>query len=147
MMIAGGILIAIGLFSTIYGIYLNNSIEAQLTALFSNGNVNPGTGWIWIGVVFLIGGVVFLVLALKGKPAAFPKKVDFSGIPKKTTHCPHCNKQINTSSAFCPYCGKKITLNIEDNPEKDHKYVDISRNNAGESSRGNGFSAPTDADL
>ena len=58
MMIAGGILIAIGLFSTIYGIHLNNSIEAQLTALFNNGNVNPGTGWIWIGVVFLIAGRV-----------------------------------------------------------------------------------------
>ena len=64
MVITSIILIVLGIGSTIYGFYLNNSVEAQLNALFSSGNVDPGTAWIVVGVIALVIGIILLIVKL-----------------------------------------------------------------------------------
>lgn len=65
MTIVGIICIVAGVISAIYGISMNNSIEAQLTSLFSSGNANPGTMWIIIGVIAVVIGIVLLIAGRK----------------------------------------------------------------------------------
>lgn len=64
MLVVSVILIVLGIGSTIYGFYLNNSVEAQLNALFSSGNVDPGTAWIVVGVIALVIGIILLIVGL-----------------------------------------------------------------------------------
>ena len=61
------ILIVAGVISAIYGNSLNNSIEAQLKSVFSNGSANPGNIWLILGVIAIIIGIILLVVALKKK--------------------------------------------------------------------------------
>ena len=65
MKFLGIILSILGCLSSIYGINLNNSFEAQLTSLFSNGSKNPGTTWIVIGVIIAIIGIVLILKKTK----------------------------------------------------------------------------------
>ncbi len=98
MIIAGAILIALGIGSTIYGFHLNNSMEVQLNALFGSGNVDPGTGWIVTGIIALVIGIALLVVGITKKPRSTPDN------PK--TLCPHCKKKLDGSPEFCPFCGE-----------------------------------------
>ncbi len=107
MIIAGAILLALGVGSTIYGFHLNNSVEAQLNALFSSGNVDPGTGWIIAGIIALIIGIVLLVVGITKKPGSIPKTDIRRRTPaKKISRCSNCGGKLDGSPAFCPFCGK-----------------------------------------
>lgn len=118
MIIAGTILIALGIGSTIYGFYLNNSMEAQLNALFSSGNVDPGTGWIVIGIIALVIGIVLLVVGMTKKSPSKSLGGDDRPIPvKHDKTCPHCGKRVDSSSAFCPFCGESTA---DKKPSKDN---------------------------
>lgn len=65
MFILGIILAIAGAGSLIYGILQNNSVEAQLSSLFSSGSVDPGTLWIIVGVIAAVIGIVLLVAGKK----------------------------------------------------------------------------------
>ncbi len=110
MIIAGVILSAIGLGLTLYGIYLNNNIEAQLSALFSSGNFDPGTSWIVVGSIILVVGIVLLIVGLTKKPASKSKRKSCRTKPiRNEMKCPHCGKELDGSPAFCPFCGESTT--------------------------------------
>lgn len=64
-MILGVILLVLGAVSVGYGYMQNNSLEAQLTSLFSSGTANPGTIFIIIGVVVAIIGGLVCIRAIK----------------------------------------------------------------------------------
>lgn len=118
MIIAGAILIALGIGATIYGFYLNNSMEAQLNALFSSGNVDPGTGWIVVGIIALVIGIVLLVVGMTKKSPSKPLgEVAHSTPVKHEKTCPHCGSKLDGSPAVCPFCGKSTT---EKKPTKDN---------------------------
>lgn len=118
MIIAGAILLSLGLGSLIYGVHLNNSVEAQLNALFSSGNVDPGTGWIVAGIIALVVGIAFLVVGIIKKPGSLPKiDVGREKTVKPKILCSNCGKKLDGSPAFCPYCGKTTTPT---NPRKDN---------------------------
>lgn len=63
MLALGIILLIAGLGSTIYGVIQNNSIEAQLTSLFSSGSTNPGTVFLIVGIAAAVIGVVLIVVS------------------------------------------------------------------------------------
>lgn len=67
MVIAGVILLVLGLGSLIFGLIQNNSLEAQLMSFLSSGSGNPGTIWIIIGAVVAVVGIAVLVIGLKKK--------------------------------------------------------------------------------
>lgn len=107
MIIAGAILVAIGIGSTIYGFYLNNSLESQLNALFSSGNIDPGTAWIVAGIIAVVIGIVLLAVGMAKKPDSKPKDVVSRPVAVKVESlCPNCGKKLDGSPAFCPFCGK-----------------------------------------
>lgn len=123
MIIAGAILAVIGLGLTIYGIYLNNNVEAQLTALFNSGNVDPGTGWIVVGVIALVVGIALLVIGLtkttsassgtSKKADAEPRKEPDRPRPRKDENiCPYCETILPPGASFCPGCGKNIHAEV-----------------------------------
>lgn len=58
MKILGIILSILGCLSALYGVNLNNSLEAQFTSLLSNGSTNPGTIWICVGVIVVVVGLL-----------------------------------------------------------------------------------------
>lgn len=60
MKILGIILSILGCLSAIYGVNLNNSFEAQFISVLSKGTKNPGTTWIFIGILAIIMGVVLI---------------------------------------------------------------------------------------
>lgn len=64
-MILGVILLVLGAVSVGYGYMHNNSLEAQLTSLFSSGTANPGTIFIIIGVVVAVIGGLVCIRAIK----------------------------------------------------------------------------------
>ncbi len=107
MIIAGGLLIALGIGSTIYGFQLNSSIEAQLGALFGRGSVDPGTGWITIGILMLVVGIILVFFGMtKKSPPKSLSEVVRPVIDVAVKACPHCGKKLVGSPDFCPYCGK-----------------------------------------
>lgn len=107
MIIAGAILLALGIGSTIYGFHLNNSMEAQLNALFSSGNVDPGTVWIVAGIIALVVGIVLLAFGItKNLSSGSRKEVFYSASVMRKKACPHCGKKLDESLAFCPFCGQ-----------------------------------------
>ena len=55
----------LGLILLIVGISQNNSLEAQLASLFGSGKVNPGTPWIVIGIILILGAAVLFVINKK----------------------------------------------------------------------------------
>ena len=107
-MIAGGaVLIVLGIGALGYGLYLNNSVEAQLNAFFSSGTVDPGTPWIIGGVIGLIIGVILLIIGLTKKPAqpsAAPSMMSGPG----ANRCPNCGAPLENDAAFCGVCGKPV---------------------------------------
>ena len=67
-MIVGGIILMIcGLVSLISGISANNNPMAQLQSAFSGGGGDPGTIWIVLGIIALIGGGILTSYGLKNK--------------------------------------------------------------------------------
>ena len=105
MLFFGTVLSLGGLGATIYGIHLNNSMEAQLTSLFSSGNVDPGTSWIAGGIAALIVGLILFVFGL----------VRMSKVPKPTKDCyflqkscQNCGTKLSENSKFCPKCGELV---------------------------------------
>ena len=60
----GVIVAVVGLVMMLYGNSLNNSVEAQLSSLFSNGQTNPGTLWMIIGGVALGIGAILAIADL-----------------------------------------------------------------------------------
>ena len=134
MIIVGWILIALGVILTIHGIQLNHSIEAQLTAMFLDGNINPGTVWIWVGIISAAVGIFFLFRFHSKDSFVNP----FEGIkipdrcrPRKTTKCANCGKEIPSGALFCPGCGHPV------------KHED---NSSSQGASGNGWHVPTDLD-
>lgn len=110
MIIAGAILIALGIGSTILGFYLNNSMEAQLNALFGRGDVDPGTGWVIAGIIALVIGIVVLAFGItKKSPSELIGEVVRPTPAKHKKICPHCGNKLDGSPAFCPFCGKSTT--------------------------------------
>lgn len=106
MIVIGTILLIAGIGSTIMGFYMNNSLEAQMNALFSSGNVDPGTPWIIAGVGALIVGLILLIIGLTrrgSRPKPEPAPEELSGI------CLHCGKRIPRSAVYCPSCGKSTS--------------------------------------
>lgn len=67
MTILGILLLVAGVISAIYGNSMNNSVEAQLSSLFSSGTTDPGTTWIIIGVVAIVLGLILVVGGLRKK--------------------------------------------------------------------------------
>lgn len=67
MLIAAIIMLIAGVGCAIYGFIQNNSVEAQLESLLSNGSTDPGTTWIIIGAVVAVIGIVLLVLNSRKK--------------------------------------------------------------------------------
>jgi len=61
MTVLGIILAIFGLGSCIYGIVQNNSMDAQLSSIFSSGRVNPGTIFIIIGAALAVIGILFWI--------------------------------------------------------------------------------------
>lgn len=64
MIPAGIVLTILGAISCIYGASQNNSYEAQLHSLFSNGHTNPGTTFLVIGVIAAVAGIVLLIAGI-----------------------------------------------------------------------------------
>lgn len=64
MTVFGVILAILGAGSCIYGIVQNNSMDAQLSSIFSSGRANPGTIFILVGAVFSAIGIF---LWIKGR--------------------------------------------------------------------------------
>ena len=67
MLIFGIILLLGGAGSLIYGFIQNNSVQAQLSALFSSGSVNPGTIFIIAGAVAAVLGLIFIIIGATKK--------------------------------------------------------------------------------
>lgn len=65
MIVFGVAFIVLGIISTIYGINLNNSLEAQLSAFFKSGSTNPGTIWIIVGATAIVIGLILLAVGLR----------------------------------------------------------------------------------
>lgn len=111
MIIVGGILAALGLASVIYGISLNNDMEAQLNAVFTKGTANPGTVWIVVGAVAMAIAAILIVVALMKRSGSFYKgkrtgtESFFAEERKHTVICPNCGKSVSGSSDFCSFCG------------------------------------------
>ena len=61
----GVLAIIVGAILTIVGFVMNNSIEAQLTSLFSTGSTDPGTIFIVIGIIVLVVGILLVVMKKK----------------------------------------------------------------------------------
>lgn len=110
MVICSAVLIALGVGLTIYGFHLNNSVEAQLNALFESGNVDPGTVWIIAGLIALAVGIVLLILGLVKKPGGSSGgAASVHEVKHDTRICPHCKKTLKGSPTFCVYCGKPLS--------------------------------------
>lgn len=108
MLILGVVLIVLGLASTIYGVTLNNSAEAQLNALFGTGVINPGTTWIIVGAVVGVIGIILLVVELLKKSKVIPttsSTYKTYKTYKEETRCTNCGKKLEGTPAYCPYCG------------------------------------------
>lgn len=67
MVIIGVILMVLGVGSAVFGFMQNNSLEAQLTSIFSSGRANPGTTWIVIGIAALVVGIILMIIGLRKK--------------------------------------------------------------------------------
>lgn len=105
MLILSVILIVLGLASTIYGVTLNNSAEAQLNALFGTGVINPGTTWIIVGAVVGVIGIILLVVELLKKSEVIPPTPSTYKTDKGETRCTKCGKKLDGTPVYCPYCG------------------------------------------
>lgn len=66
-MILGIIGLLAGVAMALYGNSLNNSIEAQLSSLFSSGAVNPGNTWLYGGIALAVVGGILLIVGLTQK--------------------------------------------------------------------------------
>ena len=104
----GIILIILGGGAIGYGIHQNNSLEAQLSSLFSRGSTNPGTIWIVAGGIAAAIGLILLIVGLTQKSNKKPKE-----------KCPHCGGEINEGDTFCGHCGKTIPVVSVPTPEKE----------------------------
>lgn len=62
--ILGIIVLLAGVAMTLYGNSLNNSIEAQLSSLFTSGAVNPGNTWLYGGIALAVVGGILLIAGL-----------------------------------------------------------------------------------
>lgn len=63
----GILLMLVGGGAAIYGLQLNNSVEAQLNSLFGSGSANPGTVWIVVGIIVAAIGLALLFKGLHGR--------------------------------------------------------------------------------
>ena len=59
--IIGLIFLLIGGGLAFYGYSENNSLEAQVSSLFGQGSLNPGTPFISFGVILVIVGAILLL--------------------------------------------------------------------------------------
>ena len=156
MLAFGVILMVLGIGSTIYGFYLNNSWEAQLKSLLSSGNTDPGTIWIIVGIVALIVGIILLVVALTKKRDATSTStftsINSTDITKKK--CPHCSALIDDDAFFCSVCGRDIREKITAEKSNTTHFTETEKEenishettNTVSREKSNGFSVPTDLD-
>ena len=67
VIISSIILYILGAISTIFGIVMNNDVEAQVVSILSGSGSNPGTVFSVIGVILLIVATILLVLGITKK--------------------------------------------------------------------------------
>ena len=94
------------MFSIIYGAELNNSVEAQLEAIFSTGSTDPGTVWIIIGAVLAFGGVALVMVGVLRTLHTTPAKPQYAY--KRKQICTRCNAPVDEGVSFCMFCGNKM---------------------------------------
>lgn len=61
LFVAGGVMIIAAICCISHGNSLNNNLVNQLSG-YLGGESNPGSGWIWFGVILLIAGAVLLII-------------------------------------------------------------------------------------
>ena len=132
-MIIGIILLLVGGAGLAYGIHLNNSIEAKLESIFSNGSTDPGTIYIVAGAVVACIGLILIIrhIVMNGNPSrgstgesvcAYCGYTVVNGErfcqhcgkeilnEKNETVCLYCGAEIDTDARFCPKCGSDLKL-------------------------------------
>lgn len=107
MIIAGIILIVVGAATIIYGVSLNNSVEAQLEALLGSGTTDPGTIWIIIGAVAAVIGVILLITGMTKKSGGSGAVSAPRTVKEKIT-CPKCGVALEADAVFCVHCGAPL---------------------------------------
>lgn len=118
MIIAGAVLIVLGVGSAVYGLHLNNDVEALLIhTLSGGGKSSPGTGWIIAGTVVLVIGLVLLVLG-------FIKR---SGSRRSTTFDPYASGYTGDTTENIPglFSDDDVWENTGTNPY-DSRYTETS---------------------
>lgn len=103
----------IGLGLIILGFVQNNSVEAQVYAVFSSGNFDPGTVWIVFGVVLLAAGLIIIFLDKTGRRLDLKR---WGG--RGAASCSRCGNRVSQKAAFCPHCGAVITHDYGWEPPK-----------------------------
>lgn len=101
MLAIGWILFIAGGISVVYGVTLNNSMEAQMEAIFTRGETDPGTVWIVIGVLAALIGLLMVLIGSNHR-----KKEVSQPLPEKK--CPHCGASVTETAVFCNLCGKSL---------------------------------------
>lgn len=118
-MVFGVLFVIAGLISTIYGYYLNNSFEAQLSYLWNTGRTNPGTIFIVVGIAAAILGIVIAILSYTNKTSdANESKTAIEERVQK--RCPSCGAIVDENSYFCSVCGCSL---LEKAPRTDNRLV------------------------
>lgn len=103
MIIIGFILIVLGSIAAIYGNNLNNDIERQLESIFSNGQTNSGDLAVYIGIAFVIIGILIVLLDIsRGRRGG-----DLAAADSAHKWCPVCGARIAMEAEFCCKCGSK----------------------------------------
>lgn len=122
MIIAGAVLIVLGVSSAGYGLHLNNDVETMLIhTLSGGGKLAPGTGWIIAGTVVLAIGLVLLVLG-------FIKR---SGSRRSTTFDPYASEYTGDTAENIPglFSDDDVWENTGTNPY-DSGYTETSGDSA-----------------
>ncbi len=126
MEIAGAIIMVGGLVSAVFGIILNNTLEASIESFLGSGEINFGTVFIIIGVMLFSVGLILLMVGLikssngnKSTNTNGYNPVNYSQNCQQISNnnydnknpaafCPYCGQAISVIGDFCPHCGKRI---------------------------------------
>ena len=94
----------------IYGNSLNNSFEARWDSFWTNGNTDPGTTYIIIGIVLGVIGIILLIYGLSknsNESTNIPSQTITTQSSTPNTPRPY----IKVDGCYlCRSCGNKQTL-------------------------------------